>query len=94
MIEEHVEKCLTDQQENTFDSNKSTHTNKKDYHSKGTVSSQVFQQPQNVSSFSYSEKSSNNKNNKNNKINLSMKEDVTQSLFFSLYLLIRLFFIR
>ena len=91
MIEEHVEKCLTDQQENTFDSNKSTHTNKKDYHSKGTVSSQVFQQPQNVSSFSYSEKSS---NNKNNKINLSMKEDVTKSLFFSIFLFIRFFFIK
>lgn len=91
MIEEHVEKCLTDQQENTFDSNKSIHTNKKDYHSKGTVSSQVFQQPQNVSSFSYSEKSS---NNKNNKINLSMKEDVTKSLFFSIFLVIRFFFIK
>ena len=91
MIEEHVEKCLTDQQENTFDSNKSIHTNKKDYHSKGTVSSQVFQQPQNVSSFSYSEKSS---NNKNNKINLSMKEDVTKSLFFSIFLFIRFFFTK
>lgn len=91
MIEEHVEKCLTDQQENTFDSNKSIHTNKKDYHSKGKVSSQVFQQPQNVSSFSYSEKSS---NNKSNNINLSMKEDVTKSLFFSIFLFIRFFFIK
>ena len=91
MIEEHVEKCLTDQQENTFDSNKSIHTNKKEDHSKGTVSSQVFQQPQNVSSFSYSEKSS---NNKNNNINLSMKEDVTKSLFFSIFLVIRFFFIK
>ena len=91
MIEEHVEKCLTDQQENTFDSNKSTHANKNEDHSKSTVSSQVFQQPQNVSSFSYSEKSS---NNKNNKINLSMKEDVTKSLFFSIFLVIRFFFIK
>ena len=91
MIEEHVEKCLTDQQENTFDSNKSIHTNKKEDHSKGKVSSQTFQQPQRLSSLSYSKKSS---NHKNNNISLSMKEDVTQSLFFSLYLLIRLFFIR
>ena len=91
MVEEHVEKCLTDQQDNSFDSNKSTHTNKKEDHSKGKVSSQVFQQPQNVSSFSYSEKSS---NNKNNKINLSMKEDVTKSLLFSIFLFIRFFFIK
>ena len=91
MIEEHVEKCLTDQQDNSFDSNKSTHTNKKEDHSKGKVSSQTFQQLQRLSSLSYSEKSS---NHKNNNISISMKEDVTQSLFFSLYLLIRLFFIR